>query len=280
VLEANSKGSELARQEDLFGEPTLMELRNFHIGSLFFSGDLPNLIKTVKAHLAEAKDRGNVMDRADPMALLGAGYLLQGKVKEGKAAFAEVLSITSPEPLTLVRLRIEICALEQELLAAEPEAGLIKLEDLHRRWLRDGLFATSLEYTLFGLQHKRLLLLLARKNQRKFAYTKRLRRPTTLTPRITPASMKHDVFRLEAALAHYAGEHKRALTLLDKSLSFAELHQNRFGVALACAGRATVLRAMNLPGGDLDQARAQTLLEQLGATQCHWLFLEGWGALF
>jgi serine/threonine protein kinase/tetratricopeptide (TPR) repeat protein len=274
VKEAYEKGEALATKEGFVGSPALSELRNFYLGSLYLSGDLPALIPIAKAYLDEARDRGNVMDRADALAILAYGHLAQGNAKLGNEAFDEALRVIPVEPLSLVRLRVELLSIDCDLFRNDSDRGWHRLEDIHKRWSESGLFSTSLEYTFFQIQYLRLEVLQARTKGK--LRNKPLRVPATLTARATPMSMRHEKSRAQAAFAMIQNNEKKALSFLDESLSAAERRSNRFGIAMACAGRATLLRKMGVTGADYERARAKKLFDEIGVKGCYLLYIEGW----
>ncbi len=277
IRDAAAEGKALARRAGLFGEQNLKLLENIHLAGEIVRGDLPGLIRQSEEYLRGARVRGNVYGLAWPLSLLGYGRLLQGHVLEGRAALEEALELTPVEPLTVVRVHVELLSIMSFVEGGRVDEGLAHLEDLRSRWEVSGLVATSLENGMYRLVEARLLLLQAQRGSATASagswccLSRGLQR---ILP--APVGIRDEMLRLEAAAAFHNGHPWQALKKLNRGLYLAEKRSNRFGLGLLYRARSSVRRHLQLPGAGMDRGRGERLLESCGASGCFLLDIEGW----
>ena len=273
VRRAGDRGDALARRAGLFGEPTLMLLRSMRVGAELFSGSLPAAVAIAERYLAESRSRGSVGELPRLLALLGSVLLLQGEREAAGRAIAEALERCPAEPMSLIRVQVEIMASQLALADGDAEGSLRQLQATRARWDEQEPVTTDMETALWAIQRELTALALRRQGKparlTRFGYGRGLSEATTL---------REVWLRVRAAAAFQAGRPWAALRLLERSIHKAELHRSRLALALGLVARARVRRELGLPGADLDRSEGQELLAELGVRRCYVLDVEGWEA--
>ncbi|MGE0710855.1 MAG: serine/threonine-protein kinase PknK [Planctomycetota bacterium] len=273
VSRVSDEAQALARKAGLFGEPNLLVMENIHLGAELFRGRPDQVVESALEYVAAARARGNVLGVAWPASMLGYALLWRGERERAARAFAEAVECTTPEPLTVVRLHVELETLALDLYDERYDEGLAKLAELNKRWRCSGMVASSLENGAYRLTLARFRLLRAiRTGQAEHCIlSEGLQR---LLP--APASIREELLRLEAAQGFHAGHHRAALARLDCTLRLAERRGNWLGRGLALIARARVREALELPGAQLDRERGERVLAAIGCEGCYLLRTEGW----
>ena len=264
----------LARERGLFEDPTLMMLRNIHLGGEYFAGDLPGTVERAEAYLREARLRANALELGEATQILGLAKLMMGDGPSGRAYLEEALTLIPEKPLILARLRLELSAVELCLFLGDYPRGRerLALTKAHRRKVGAGL--SGLDRALLAVQEGRLELAARGPGEPLPGSFGGLR--LRILANIAPPVLRPVMRRFSAAVHYRRGDTKGALRELDESLRFSEHCNNLLGAGMALAARATVRRAAGLDGADLDARRASELLRSLGASGCYLLRAEGW----
>jgi eukaryotic-like serine/threonine-protein kinase len=274
VRAAADQGQRLARRAGLYGAPALTVITNIRVAAEILGGDLPQAVSVARSWLTEARARGNVLDLAQPLSMLGTALIWQGRTEEGCAAIREALAATPPEPLTLHRVQVELMSTWIYLVEGDPAGGAQHLKDLRRRVRCAGLMLTGLEYGLIRGIRARCNLMLRQRGEagRSLGDLVSLTLPTV-------SSLQEDAERLLAACAFLRGHLVKASMLANCSLRQAERRHNLLGTAMGRAARARIREKLDLPGVDLDREVARDLFRRLEITDALLLRVEGWGDL-
>jgi hypothetical protein len=278
VRECARKGEELARRAGLFEEPVLMSVRNMHLAAELLVGDVAHARRTAEAYLAEARPRGNVLEQALPTMILGLIHLYAGDAARGRRAALEALELTPAEPMTVLRVSVELNRVALALFDEDLEGGMAALIDTRQRWQKSGLLASSLDdvtYLLYGAR----LLLLARQRGHAAGPLRTLadfERGLARAARRAVRSYRGQVARVRAALAVSSGDARGALRLLERALWQVERGHTPLEEHLLRYARGAVRRRLGEAGADFDLEVAQEGLLRLGAADCFWLRVEGW----
>lgn len=263
----------LARKAGLHGEPALLLVENIRLAAEMLRGDPDTVVRVAQRYVEGARARGNRWGLAWPLSMQGSVLLWQGKREEGGRALEEALAVAPAEPLTVLRVHVEILALGLELCDDRCDEGLAKLADLDRRWRCGGLVASSLENTAYRLFLARLRL--AKSVETDTVSSCRLRAGLdALLP--VPSSVREEMLRLRAAVAFHSGRHAKAHRLLSHSLRLAEGNDNRLSQGVGRLARARVREALGWPGAGLDRERGEALLAEIGCTDSYLVRTEGW----
>ena len=266
------RGDALARRGGLHGDPTLALLRSMRVGGELFSGNLPAAVATGERYLAEARSRGNMGELPRLQALQAGALLLQGEREAARRGFAEALERSPREPISLIRIQVEILATNQALAEGRAEEALRALEGLRARWGGQEAVATDMETALYAIQRELCRLALVGQGKpaprRWLVYGRGFSDATTL---------REIWLRVRAAGELQAGRPWRALRLLGRSIRSAELHGSRLALAMGLTGRALVRERLGLAGAALDRGEADELFQELGVRgRCFLLGVEGW----
>jgi len=266
-----AEGDALARRHGLFGEPSLMVLHNLRIGAELFSGRLPAVVEQASAYVVEARARGNMGELAQTSAMLGTALCIQGRLDEAERALGDALAITPAEPLSLVRVQVETVAAQLELARGRPEVALERLDDLRRRWRASGLITSSMETLTYRVIRARARVALGWGGP---LATLGLGLSLGLSP--GPKALRIEALRLKASVLNQIGCPRAALGHVQRSVYLAERTNNRLGLGLSLAARATLRARLERPGTALDRERARAVLAEVGAGDTWFLALEGW----
>ncbi len=275
VRRATGRGEELARRAGLYGDPVLAFLHNLQVAAEIFGGDLASVFARAETYAADARARGHAVECSEQLGMLGLAWLGRGDLARGRAAFEEALALVPTEPYSMMRARLELNACAIHVFQGDPAAGLRHLWDCHDRWVAGGFFVSSMERGLIRVQWARLKLLEARATGPALSAIP-ARSILLVASYTAPSSLRDEALRLRAAYAFQEGRVRGALRLLDRAVWKAELRNNRFGLAMALAGRATVRARLGHPGATLDRQRAREALEADGVRDHYFIRCEGW----
>jgi hypothetical protein len=274
---ATERAEALARRHGLYGEAVLAHLHNCHIAAETFSGDPHAVLAVATTYLTDARARGNVIECVDPLLMTGLARLWLGDIDGGRAAIDEGLALVPAEPLSVLRLHAELYAVSLDLCEQKVDGGLARLDDLGRRCVGQQLLTSPFERALFDLQLRRLELLRRRQSgARRRGRTPSLGTLSRALPGGIPSTLIDESLRLDAAYALLDGKPRRALRRIEHALRLGEQRQNRIGLALALAARATLRARLAQPGADWDRQCARELFASMAVRRHYLLPVEGW----
>lgn len=273
ALAASARRSEeIARRGGFFSDPFFLMMRDMSLGALYYAGQFAQAEERCLEAIRDANARGSSVDAALPHAVLALSYLMTSGVERARVHFQKSLDSLPAEPLTMLRFRVELYALE--LYAAEGRfaEGLAALDALRLRWRKQSVVATNLDESAAALLDTRFRLAMQVQEGCVHLSLKNLRFSTSAsTPMLLISAL-----RVEAAVLRMRGRPHAAIARVERSLWLAEQQGSAVGCAFALRARSLLREEQKLPGATFDRQRADALLRELGLSDCYQLQIEGW----
>ena len=266
---------ELARRGGLYGSPLLMLVRDLVVAADYFSGDFRSVLSRTEGYLADAKDRGTIIECVQPLLMKGLAHLALNELDAAKQCIAEANAICAKTPLMLVQHRLELMQTELLLYEGKHEEGLRALDEIEARRRSLGVFPSKIETSFAALQRWRFFL---------------IKKNNTSWPRASywglysaadsaPVTLRSSAYRVEASLYARQNNPRMALKRLEDALFLSEQNRNDVTTATTYAARAAVKRRFKLHGAEFDQEVAEAMFARLGLTECYFFRAEGWDLL-